>query len=175
MVQAQKELRSHQKASCQNDRIAVVDTETMVELKDYISRLEISAQTLSLENNDLKTKICSLENSSAAMTKDLGNEIDCLQVEVELLRSENDRLLQPHNLKQKIQYHTKVKQENNELREDLHILREEASRLQQTNTTLTRCITDLRTHLLSKQKDSDSFELRSLVSALIHMTQTATL
>ena len=120
------------------------------------------------------SKICSLENNSTALAKDLRNEIDCLQVEVELLRSENDQLLQPHNLRQKIQYHTKVKQENNELREDLHILREETSRLQQTNTTLTRCIADLRTHLLSRQKDSDSLELRSLVSALIHMTQTVT-
>lgn len=167
-------MKSYQKASCQNDRITVTDPETTTNLKDYISRLEISVQNLSLEKNDLMSKICSLENNGTVMAKDFKNEIDCLQVEIELLRSENDQLLQPHNLRQKIQYHTKVKQENNELREDLHVLREEINRLQQTNITLTRSIADLRTHLLSRLKDSDSLELRSLVSVLIHMTQTTT-
>lgn len=172
MVQAQKELKSYQKVTSQNDRITSVDFETVACLKDHISRLEISVNNLSLEKNDLMAKVCVLEKGNDITTRDLQNEIECLQVEIELLRSENDQFLQPQNLKQKIQYHAKVKQENNELREDLHVLREELGRLQQTSTTLTRFMVDLRTYLLSRSKESDSLELHSLVSTLVHMIQT---
>lgn len=150
----------------------MVNSEVTTHLKNHIAGLEDDKKRLSSENAELLARVSVLEAISAAATEDFRGKMDSLQAEIELLKSENDQLLQPHNLKQKIQYHTKIKQENNELREDLHVLREEVNKLQQTNATITRCIVDIRAHLLSRLKESDSLELRSLISALIHMTQT---
>ena len=47
------------------------------------------------------------------------------------LKVENDKLLQHHNMRQKLQYHIKIKQENNDLREELKTLRDELSKAAQ--------------------------------------------
>lgn len=47
------------------------------------------------------------------------------------MKAENDKLLQHHNMRQKLQYHIKIKQENNDLREELKALRDELLRATQ--------------------------------------------
>ena len=45
------------------------------------------------------------------------------------LRSENAKLIQHQNMKQKLQYHVKIKEENNDLKREVRELREELNRI----------------------------------------------
>ncbi len=49
------------------------------------------------------------------------------------MRLENDKLIQHQNMKQKLQYHVKIKKENNELKEEIRALREMILQLQQSH------------------------------------------
>lgn len=55
----------------------------------------------------------------------LKRQLSTLETDLSSLRSENDKLTQHQNLKQKLQYHLKIKQENNELQEELARCRDE--------------------------------------------------
>lgn len=59
-----------------------------------------------------------------------------MTIENQKLREEIDKLVQHHNTRQKLQYHVKIKQENNDLREDLRSLREEIGKITQSNLEL---------------------------------------
>ena len=52
------------------------------------------------------------------------DEVNKLRTQVKTLGEENDKLIQHSNSKQKIQYHVKIKQENNALQEDIKILKQ---------------------------------------------------
>lgn len=45
--------------------------------------------------------------------------------EISNLRLENDKFIQHQNAKQKLQYHVKIKQENNDLKEEIKAVKEE--------------------------------------------------
>ena len=70
--------------------------------------------------HDLEEKIRTLDETLLGAYK-----------EITTLKEENERLIQHQNMKQKLQYHVKIKQENNELKEMLRQCREESSALRQ--------------------------------------------
>lgn len=53
-----------------------------------------------------------------------------IALELESVRAENDKLIQHQNIKQKLQYHVKIKKENNDLKEEITALRDELLRAQ---------------------------------------------
>lgn len=105
--------------------------------------------TLSAEDNDhlikemtcLHSKLAEYEKSinlgtiSSLESKvmNLEKTIADFESENENLKQENERLIQHHNMKQKLQYHVKIKQENNDLKELLRVSKEENGALRQVN------------------------------------------
>lgn len=58
-----------------------------------------------------------------------------LHAEIATLKDENDKLVQHQNAKQKLQYHVKIKQENNDLKEEIRLLKEELIKLSSPMTS----------------------------------------
>lgn len=74
-----------------------------------------SSSTSSSTNSALNSQ---LEAANHTITS-LKRQLTTLESDLSSLRSENEKLMQHQNLKQKLQYHLKIKQENNELQEEL--------------------------------------------------------
>ena len=58
-----------------------------------------------------------------------------MQGEIATLKDENDKLVQHQNAKQKLQYHVKIKQENNDLKEEIKLLKEELIKISSLTTS----------------------------------------
>lgn len=113
-------------------------------LRQRISKLEFTLQTAQQDNEDLLAQIRELQASAdrerlaaaEATIQALSAEMEALQEELLKLRRENDKLIQHTNVKQKLQYHLQIKEENNHFREEIRQLREELTRLSQRNLEL---------------------------------------
>ena len=81
-------------------------------LEERIQFLSFSLQNAQADNETLIAK-------HAADLANLNSFIEQQRLEVEHLKEESDKLMQHNNFKQKLQYHVKIKQENNELREEV--------------------------------------------------------
>lgn len=91
-------------------------------LKIKESKLQFNIEGSHVDNEALLQKIQNLTMQLNTFQTDYQR----LTVEIETLRGENDKLIQHSNLKQKLQYHIKIKQENNDLKEELRIVKEES-------------------------------------------------
>ena len=79
------------------------------------------------QNNANLNKIARLEETIMNLEKSVGD----FEIENDNLKQENERLIQHHNMKQKLQYHVKIKQENNDLKELLRVSQEKNLSLKQ--------------------------------------------
>lgn len=120
------------------------------EMKDEIRILQTKYQQfktqyrLSVEDNEnlmseivnLQSRLKDLENTQNAvdiaklneMVIDLEKTVMDHKSELKNLQQENERLIQHHNVQQKLQYHVKIKQENNELRKLLKDAKDELNK-----------------------------------------------
>lgn len=98
-----------------------------------IKKLQFQLVNAQQDNELLLQKLESFKDQGSLV--ELGQRLAELQAQNELLRHENDKLIQHHNLKQKLQYHVKIKQENNDLKTELMAAKEEIARL--TNSSIT--------------------------------------
>lgn len=122
-------------------------------MQQCIGKLEFALQTAQHDNEDLLVQIKELQDSAdrerlataEATIQSLGAEMEALQEELLTLRRENDKLIQHTNVKQKLQYHLQIKEENNHFREDIRQLREELTRLNQRNSELEDMLSSLNT------------------------------
>lgn len=113
-------------------------------MQQQIGRLEFMLQNAQQDNEELLDKVHQLEAAgdreklanAEAMIVALNHELEGLQEELLKLRRENDKLIQHSNVKQKLQYHLQIKEENNHFREEIRQLREELTRLGQRNIEL---------------------------------------
>lgn len=97
------------------------------------------------ENNT--DKIISLQNQLEAANHTISSmkrQLSSLESDLSDLRSENDKLTQHQNLKQKLQYHLKIKQENNELQEELTKCRDELMQIKTKQDTLINVLSDIK-------------------------------
>lgn len=110
-----------------------------------ISQLKFQLESANNDNEELLLSVDSLEGQLKTIAGPLDDKISELSLKLQHLTSENeslhneivdlstvnDQLTQHGNSKQKIQYHIKIKQENNELKEEIQALKEENQRLKQ--------------------------------------------
>ena len=78
------------------------------QFEERIEFFSTSLRNIQAQKNALEAELLSMKTQN-----------DLQREEVDELRRGNDRLVQHNNLKQKLHYHVKVKQENNELREEV--------------------------------------------------------
>ena len=71
-------------------------------------------------------------------------------MDLSALRDENDKLTQHQNLKQKLQYHLKIKQENNELQEELTKCREELLLVKGKQDSYVNILNEIKTAINAK-------------------------
>lgn len=94
------------------------------ELMAQVTQLQKHFETSLSGSGSSNTSSAQLEAANHTITS-LKRQLTTLESDLDSLRTENDKLLQHQNLKQKLQYHLKIKQENNELQEELAKCREE--------------------------------------------------
>jgi kinesin family protein 15 len=131
--QLEKSKEDQSRLEDENHLLSIKLTQVMGQCKisaedneELLKSIEILKREL-LEYSFASEKVRSLEEQSVNLEK-----ITCDQIaEIEKLKEENERLIQHQNMKQKLQYHVKIKQENNELREMLRICKEENAILHQ--------------------------------------------
>lgn len=93
-------------------------------------------------------KIMALQNQLEAANHTISSmkrQLSSLESDLSDLRSENDKLTQHQNLKQKLQYHLKIKQENNELQEELAKCRDELMQIKTKQENLVHVLSDIKT------------------------------
>lgn len=83
-----------------------------IHLEERIQFLSFSLQNAQAVNEHLIAK-------HAVELSNLTAFVEQQRLEIEHMKAENDKLMQHKNFKQKLQYHVKIKQENNELREEV--------------------------------------------------------
>ena len=95
--------------------------------EELLRQMQVQLQQLQyLQAGPSRQQYRELEQRSLLLQQQLAERTS----ELEDLRQENERLIQHQNVKQKLQYHVKIKQENNDLRESLRVLKEEHSAMQ---------------------------------------------
>lgn len=102
--------------------------ELMSQVTQLQRHLETSLSSGSGSNAKAAQETTALQNQLEAANHtitSLKRQLTQIEAEHAVLREENDKLTQHQNLKQKLQYHLKIKQENNELQEELAKCREE--------------------------------------------------
>lgn len=118
--------------------------ERQLMMQQQISKLECMLQLAHQDNETLLSQVHELQASAdreklaqtEAMLANVSQEMEGLQEELLKLRRENDKLIQHTNVKQKLQYHLQIKEENNHFREEIRQLREELTRYGQRNSEL---------------------------------------
>lgn len=111
-------------------------------LEERLGKLEESLRGAIQEKAQLQGRLQQLEPFAEQLTTaqetigSLHEELDGVRQELVRLRHENDKLVQHGNIKQKLQYHVAIKEENNAFREEIRQLREELTRLRQRNIEL---------------------------------------
>jgi kinesin family protein 15 len=111
------------------------------ELNGRVQELEISLKNLQIQKDALSAEHAELLASpvkeqlaiAEGTIVTLNQEMEGIQEELLKLRRENDKLIQHTNVKQKLQYHLQIKEENNMFREEIRALREELVRLEKRN------------------------------------------
>lgn len=112
------------------------------DLEERLGNLEESLRVTIQERTHLQRRLQQLEPLVEQLTTaqetvgSLHEELDEVRQELVRLRHENDKLVQHGNIKQKLQYHVAIKEENNAFREEIKQLREELTRLRQRNIEL---------------------------------------
>lgn len=73
----------------------------------------------------------------------LNRQLSQLEFDLTALRDENDKLTQHQNVKQKLQYHLKIKQENNELQDELAKLKDELMAIRSKHEAVVNVLTEI--------------------------------
>lgn len=82
-----------------------------------------------IKNKDIIiSESCNYQNTKERINV-LEREVESLIQERDNLRMENEKLIQHQNMKQKLQYHVKIKKENNDLKQEITLLREELAKM----------------------------------------------
>ena len=110
------------------------------ELMGQVTQLQKHLET-SLSTGD---KINQLDAANHTILS-LKRQLSSLESDLSNLRSENDKLSQHQNLKQKLQYHLKIKQENNELQEELAKCRDDLIQVKAKQENLSNVLNDIKT------------------------------
>jgi chromosome segregation ATPase len=131
-------------------------------LQQRINRLEFTLQSAQQDNEELLSHIAKLSSSSTDREQltaaqetvaHLHQEMETMQEEVLKLTRENDKLIKHSNMKQKLQYHVQIKEENNQFRVEIKHLRDELARLAQRNVELEDIYKSARTGHFSVGSD----------------------
>ena len=120
--------------------------ELMGQLTQLQKHLETSLTGKSSSNDALQNQ---LEVANHTITS-LKGQLNQFEVDLSALRDENDKLTQHQNLKQKLQYHLKIKQENNELQEELTKCREELLLVKGKQDSYVNILNEIKTAINAK-------------------------
>lgn len=147
-----------------SDRNKILQAENG-QLTGQLGKLEFLMKSAQSDNDELMAQLTALQNQLAAQASQansqdaslklqldtanhtivaLRTQLQELDAEVSNLRAENDKLAQHHNLKQKLQYHVKIKQENNELQEELARCREELASVRGKQESVANLLGELK-------------------------------
>ena len=137
-------------------RLGTWHTESMV-LSHKLSKTEFLLGSAQTDNDDLLAQLEAanqrlLDLALSGQQREealnaielLKRENEALGMQIAALCNENDKLVQHQNLKQKLQYHVKIKQENNDLKEEVRHVREELTKITMRNIDLEDWIQTLR-------------------------------
>lgn len=105
------------------------NTQHIKEINDVVLERDILASKL----KELDNERAMYQEAAESRSRSIADELEEMREEVLRVRRENDKLTQHSNLKQKLQYHMQIKEENNQFREEIRSLREELARLGQRN------------------------------------------
>ena len=172
---------SAQTATLLADRNKILQAENG-QLHGKIGKLEFLMRSAQSDNDELMGQVAQLQkhletslnskkdssSSSSDLVKNLQNQLDAanhtissmkrqlssLESDLSDLKSENDKLTQHQNLKQKLQYHLKIKQENNELQEELAKCREELMQIRVKQETFVNVLSDIKTAVNSANSNN---------------------
>lgn len=146
------------------DRNKILQAEN-AQLSGQLSKLEFLMKSAQNDNDELMSQLHGLQaqiqahqSQATALDAAVQLQLDAanhtivalraqlaeLEGEVGNLRAENDKLAQHHNLKQKLQYHVKIKQENNELQEELAKCREELASVRGKQESMSQLLGELK-------------------------------
>ena len=135
-------------------RILKTELERKVAL---LSRLDFSLKSTQEDNDNLLEKLKILQENFEKENETLKKELELLKAENLKLLHENEIVHNHQNIKQKIQYHSKIKHENNELREELKILRENLEKLHAHAVKTDSWINDLASILKDNSVKNEPF------------------
>lgn len=167
---AQKTERLASLESVNNTATALADRNKILQaenaqLTGQLSKLEFLMKSAQSDNDELMSQLHSLQAQIQAHQSQstaqgtavqlqleaanhtivaLRSQLAEMEDEVGNLRAENDKLAQHHNLKQKLQYHVKIKQENNELQEELAKCREELASVRGKQESMSQLLGELK-------------------------------
>jgi kinesin family member 15 len=158
-------------AQSDNDELMAQVTQLQKHLETSLSSNNSNNSNSSASANASNANTVALEAANHTISS-MKRQLTQLETEMMDLRAENEKLTQHQNLKQKLQYHVKIKQENNELQEELGRCREEllAMKGKQENlkTTLNELL--LASNNGSNQTSNNKLYYEKIVNLLKSLT-----
>lgn len=111
--------------------------ELMGQVAQLQKHLESSLSSSAKGSDDIVSGLQKQLDAANHTISSMKHQLSSLESELNELKSDNDKLTQHQNIKQKLQYHLKVKQETNELKEELTKCRDE---LMAVTTKQEKCV-----------------------------------
>lgn len=94
----------------------------LAENLQHLQKINKLEHMLRHATEELATVTANASSNDAPRVLELQGELEALRVERDTLQEANAKLIQHHNAKQKLHYHVKIKEENNQLRAEIQTL-----------------------------------------------------
>ena len=108
-------------AQSDNDELMSQVTQLQKHLETSLNSNKGTGTAASTQTTELQAQLDAANHTISSLNRQLSQ----LEFDLTALRDENDKLTQHQNVKQKLQYHLKIKQENNELQDEISKLKDE--------------------------------------------------
>ena len=147
------------------------------ELMSQVTQLQKHLETsLNSNNNNNKNSTISSElqaqlDAANHTISSLNRQLSQLEFDLAALRDENDKLTQHQNVKQKLQYHLKIKQENNELQDEISKLKDELVSIKSKHETVLSVLSEIgKSNLVNLSSKAEMEKVISLINKIKTLT-----